>query len=357
MMGEGEKEKFDKKLTANNICSINNTFTIDSESHIPVYVQISTWLCSRIRTGGLKEGEKLPTERVLSGQLGVARNTIKQAYGKLEQVGMIKTVQGSGSYVCGNFREEAGPHKACNEILETIIGTTISNLKNAGCGQLEIERLLMESAWSHLPKHEKIRLGWVDCSPEILEGTARELEEFCNISVMYFSYDEVKGNPKILLENGFDMIATTINHFDDIREFLNRADFNGTPSLEMVALAVGTQVISQIAAIQKNVPVCIVYDSEWYRFSVECYLNEYGFKGTCDYISLEEADHRFKMPPFACQVVILPPDPEYKNGIVGRIRDLCRQTDINSITFDQTVDQGSLFHLKHQVQTHWIKIM
>lgn len=48
---------------------------------------------------GLKSGEALPTERELSEEFGVSRNVLRQAFGILEERGLLRTVQGSGRYL------------------------------------------------------------------------------------------------------------------------------------------------------------------------------------------------------------------------------------------------------------------
>jgi GntR family transcriptional regulator, transcriptional repressor for pyruvate dehydrogenase complex len=54
---------------------------------------------SAIMEGKLKPGEKLPTERELMQQLGVSRIPIREALKLLENIGLIDTRQGGGSYV------------------------------------------------------------------------------------------------------------------------------------------------------------------------------------------------------------------------------------------------------------------
>lgn len=52
-----------------------------------------------IEAGRLAPGARLPTERDLSAHHGVARATVKQALGRLEQLGLIETKHGVGSRV------------------------------------------------------------------------------------------------------------------------------------------------------------------------------------------------------------------------------------------------------------------
>jgi DNA-binding transcriptional regulator YhcF (GntR family) len=72
--------------------------SIDRESEIPVYRQIIEQVTSLVTSGGLKPGDKLPPERELAIQLGIARGTITKAYEELVRSGVIEVTQGRGSY-------------------------------------------------------------------------------------------------------------------------------------------------------------------------------------------------------------------------------------------------------------------
>lgn len=66
---------------------------------IPLYVQIAEGLFERIAAGELIPGDRLPSERILSEQLGVTRTTLRQALSLLEGQGLLKRMQGVGTYV------------------------------------------------------------------------------------------------------------------------------------------------------------------------------------------------------------------------------------------------------------------
>jgi GntR family transcriptional regulator/MocR family aminotransferase len=54
-----------------------------------------------VRTGRLGPGVRLPSSRALAADLGVARNTVAEAYGQLVAEGWLTAVQGSGTRVAG----------------------------------------------------------------------------------------------------------------------------------------------------------------------------------------------------------------------------------------------------------------
>lgn len=61
--------------------------------------QIIAQIQELIRSGDLKPGDKLPSERVLAEGFGIGRGYIRRALQKLDFYGVIKTQNQSGSYV------------------------------------------------------------------------------------------------------------------------------------------------------------------------------------------------------------------------------------------------------------------
>ena len=72
-------------------------FTVDSPT--PVYVRVADWIQSRINAGEFKSGARLPPERELARDCGVAYDTVRRAAVLLRERGLIITVHGRGTYV------------------------------------------------------------------------------------------------------------------------------------------------------------------------------------------------------------------------------------------------------------------
>lgn len=66
---------------------------------IAAYLQIEEELTRRIERGELSPTARLPTERQLATQLGVSRMTVRHALAGLEERGLVRRVQGSGTFV------------------------------------------------------------------------------------------------------------------------------------------------------------------------------------------------------------------------------------------------------------------
>ena len=65
----------------------------------PVWAQIESSLRSRISSGELGPGQRLPAERDLARQLGVSRMTVRQALGSLADQGLVERGVGRGKFV------------------------------------------------------------------------------------------------------------------------------------------------------------------------------------------------------------------------------------------------------------------
>ncbi|MBN2898687.1 MAG: PLP-dependent aminotransferase family protein [Clostridia bacterium] len=84
------------------------TFVLDKKQG--VQKQIMAYFREKILTGALEQGERLPTVRTLAGHLSVSPLTVTRAYKKLEVEGLIKTVQGSGTFVKSRGESEQISH-------------------------------------------------------------------------------------------------------------------------------------------------------------------------------------------------------------------------------------------------------
>lgn len=65
----------------------------------PIYDQITQQVKSLILQGDLKEGDALPSMRLLARDLRISVITTKRAYEELEREGLITTVPGKGCFV------------------------------------------------------------------------------------------------------------------------------------------------------------------------------------------------------------------------------------------------------------------
>jgi GntR family transcriptional regulator len=72
---------------------------IDPDAPKLIYLQVADDIEARIRSGELRPGRRLPAERDLATEYGVAYDTIRRATAVLRDRGLITTIIGRGTYV------------------------------------------------------------------------------------------------------------------------------------------------------------------------------------------------------------------------------------------------------------------
>lgn len=78
---------------------MNLRIVISNSSGLPIYEQIKEQIKTAILGGEIKEGEVLPSIRLLAKDLKISVITSTRAYADLEQEGFVTNVQGKGCYV------------------------------------------------------------------------------------------------------------------------------------------------------------------------------------------------------------------------------------------------------------------
>lgn len=74
-------------------------FQIDLDSPMPVYLQLRSFIAEAIRSGTLRGGDVIPSERRLADALSISRMTVRRAIDDLVEQSLIKRVRGSGTYI------------------------------------------------------------------------------------------------------------------------------------------------------------------------------------------------------------------------------------------------------------------
>ncbi|MFI3209047.1 MAG: GntR family transcriptional regulator [Eubacteriales bacterium] len=105
---------------------------ISNSSGQPIYDQIYTQIKAKIIADELKEGEPLPSMRLLAKELRISVITTKRAYEELEHDGFIVSITGKGSFVAGKnvelIREEQlrEIETHMSKIIELSVGCNLS---------------------------------------------------------------------------------------------------------------------------------------------------------------------------------------------------------------------------------------
>ncbi|WP_248931100.1 GntR family transcriptional regulator [Paenibacillus hamazuiensis] len=113
---------------------------INEKSAEPLYHQIEAQLRALILSGRLQENELLPSNRELARQLNCSLITIRRVYQDLETEGLLRTRQGTGTFVAPVDRSLHQQKKLSG--VQEAIASAIAAALTAGCSREEIEELV-----------------------------------------------------------------------------------------------------------------------------------------------------------------------------------------------------------------------
>lgn len=139
---------------------------LDPRSEVPLYQQLYRYFTGLIRSGTLKNGERLPATRELAGMLGLNRTTVSAAYELLESEGLITGQVGRGSFVTGSA--------------------------DGGAAGLDWDALLDSGSAGHVAPPPLARLG----QETISFAVSRPSEELFPLAAFRASCEEVMASPE-----------------------------------------------------------------------------------------------------------------------------------------------------------------
>lgn len=75
-------------------------------SNAKEYQKAIQYLCNKMQDGTIQLGDRLPTERALAEELNISRPSTREALRTLENMGIIESRRGSGSYFTSNISKK-----------------------------------------------------------------------------------------------------------------------------------------------------------------------------------------------------------------------------------------------------------
>ena len=108
---------------------------------LPIYLQIILFIKRGIIGGTIKNGDELPSRRVLSALLGVNPNTVQKAFALLEEEGLISSRAGAKSIISA---DEKTVEKIKEQLLREDIRSITSALKLMGLSKERAAQLIIQ---------------------------------------------------------------------------------------------------------------------------------------------------------------------------------------------------------------------
>lgn len=112
----------------------------------PIYLQIVTFIKRGAIAGSIRDGDELPSRRVLSALLGINPNTVQKAFRLLEEEQLIESRTGAKS--CMTLDEEK-LRRLKKDMLSQDIRGVIEALKQMGISKQDALQLIDEN-WEDL---------------------------------------------------------------------------------------------------------------------------------------------------------------------------------------------------------------
>lgn len=124
-----------------------HTFLIEFDENKPKYIQLYEYIINNIKSGIIKENEKLPSKRMLSIDLKISQNTIENTYELLKSEGYIESKERSGYYVL-KYIDSSSKIKVLHTPVENIIKRPKYNLTTSSIDFKSFPIIM----WSRLTK-------------------------------------------------------------------------------------------------------------------------------------------------------------------------------------------------------------
>ena len=144
-------------------------FLLHSDSASPLYRQLMQRIRADIASGVYPVHSRIPSEAELGQTYQVSRVTVRKALAELTEEGLLRRMQGKGTYVCAprlrtNLREVTSFHEACR-MMGCVPGTKVISAQVIHAEEKLREELTLQGEAAV----EIIRLRTADGEPVMLE--------------------------------------------------------------------------------------------------------------------------------------------------------------------------------------------
>lgn len=308
---------------------------VNKDSGMPLYLQVKKQIMDQIKSGILKVGSKMPTERELSVQLKVSRNTISVAYNELEQEGVLKSYQGRGTFV----EEEERPWKtqSMEDKIIKFVDIGLEEALETGMNEEEFLDLVTKRVKEKMELVRKMTAVYVECNIEQARMFSKQLSTSINMNVIPLTVNDLKkmeDSTREIVEKS-QVIIATFNHVNEVIESTQ----NFHKEVLGVAINADLETIVKIARYPAETKFVVICISEEFMFKIRYALEKAGL-GNLDIRYTNTANKQeLRELVDSVDVVIVSP---------GRHKDVKNLNKDNKqvIEFIYSLDEGSVKALK-----------
>jgi GntR family transcriptional regulator len=239
-------------------------FNLDKEVSLSFYDQIKGQLLSAIYCGKIKEGDRLPSIRELSEDLGVNYKTVRRIYLGLADEGYLEMLRGSGAFLRKRSDENTYEQMRRKAVFK-LLNEVTEKARSLGLTPEQFARLF--EGLTTGANLRKIKLAVVDHEEEAFIFS-RELKMRLGADVISLALDA--GSEALSEAKEVDYLLTTSWHMEEVREL---AESIGKPVLEIKpSHQIYTEILA--AARDRNIAV-VIQDERTMHASHEIFMNLY----------------------------------------------------------------------------------
>jgi DNA-binding transcriptional regulator YhcF (GntR family) len=302
---------------------------------VPIYLQVKAHILDKIKTGYYKHGDKLPTERQFSEQLGISRNTVSAAYKELLLEGVLEAQQGRGTFVREQTTDPmvAGADIAGSRLERAlkVIDAAMLQVVEFGFTVDQFATIVAIRAKEKEFAVRELRVAVVDCTLEYVERFVAQLGQVTQVRFESITLGELMaGTVKPEFLAACDLVVTTTEHQSAVAEIIG----NST-KLMAVATTPNLEAVIKLARLPAGTEVTVVAKTEEFVTALNRLLTKIGCNGI-KLIPCVGNDRDQVKQCIANDHVIVTADA--MQSIVRQVAGEAQEI----ITFYYEIDQGSL---------------
>lgn len=299
---------------------------------IPIYLQIKSFILGKITSGEYLPGCKLPTERELSVELGVSRNTVSAAYKELLLEDVLEAQQGRGTFV-----KAAANHVGAEAVggrrerLVKIIDDAMVKVLELGFTVDQFVAIASIRAKEKNQAVQELRVAIVDSTAEYIQRYMRQIGQNTKVCFEPVLLSElVTGTVQIQLLQACDVVITPLEHQTVVAGLMGN-----THHLLTVATVPNLEAVIKLARLPGNTKVAIVAKTTEFKEQLVLLLEKVAIH-QLDLVFIP-SEHRDELRRFIadCSVIVVSEEREMLvNSLVV--------TNQEVIPFYYEIDRGSL---------------
>ncbi|NGZ74811.1 GntR family transcriptional regulator [Saccharibacillus alkalitolerans] len=196
-------------------------FRVDSQSPLPLHVQIKEQIKWLIGKDLLKPGDSLPSTNQLAEQLSINRNTIQSVYTQLKDDGLLLMQKGRGTRVAGE--DEIARFKASNSHF-AFAEKMIEEAREANLSAEDV--LLSGFAYMQLfgqRRNRQPRYLFVECKDSSCVFYLDEIKRLTSAEIRSMDLSSLTEEEAIAAIRGADVIVTRSDLAERLKKFADDA--------------------------------------------------------------------------------------------------------------------------------------